>query len=117
MYSPMRGISSTCDWTCRANSLSTFSRSARMGSKICESAGVVFGTVQRGTLSRPEQAVKVRGRASVHLRTFDAVQLRQGPDDVRDVGRLVALAAMRHRREKRTVGLGQQANDRDAPHG
>src|SRR5438552_11018260 len=98
MYSPIRGISSTCDWTWRANSASTFSRSARIGSKICESAGVVFGTVQPQTLSRPEQGVKVRGRAAVHLCTFDAVPFGQGPEHLRHVRRLVALAPVRHRR-------------------
>ena len=35
--------------------------------------------------------------------------------DVTDIGRFVAPAAMRDGREKRAVGLGQQAIERDDP--
>jgi hypothetical protein len=44
MYCPICGISATFDWTWRANSSSTFSRSARIGSKICDRASDDFST-------------------------------------------------------------------------
>ena len=41
--------------------------------------------------------------------TFDARTIGQRFDDAPHPGGLVPLAAMRHGREKRAVGLGQQA--------
>src|SRR5262249_41418908 len=117
MYLPMVGISSTCDWTWRPNSRSTFSRSARIGSKICDSADEVFSTGFSGrTLSRPEERVEVRGGARGHVVPCQPVEVGQGLDDASDIRRLVALAAMRHRRQKRTVGFCQQPIDRNPAH-
>src|SRR5258708_29864331 len=90
MYWPICGISWTLDSTWRANSWSTFSRSARMGSKICDSAGDDFSTaVQLKTLSRPEERVEVGRRARRQLLGRQPVQAGQGRDHARDVGRLV----------------------------
>ena len=41
--------------------------------------------------------------------------LRQGGHDARDICRLVPLPAVRHRRQKRAVGFGQQPIERHAP--
>src|SRR5712664_1960467 len=109
MYWLIFGIRSTFDWTWRANSRSTFSRSPRIGSKICERAGDDFSTAFRvKTLSRPEQGVEVGRRARRQVAWGYAAHLRQGRDDARHVRRLVPLAAVRHRREKRAVGFGQE---------
>src|SRR5260221_14397334 len=98
--------------------MSTFSRSARIGSKICDRAGDAFSTaVQLETLSRPEQGVKVRTGAPPELRSVEAMHFRKRADHSHDVRGLVALAAEGHRRQKRTVGLGQQPIDRHAPYG
>src|SRR6266850_6805437 len=109
MYLPMVGMSWTCDCTCRANSRSTFSRSSRIGSKICASA-----SINLRTLSRPEEAVEVRGRPVAHILGGHAVHVGQRAGDLRDVRRLVARAAMRRRRQKRAVGLDERAIQRDA---
>src|SRR5262249_7183131 len=99
---------STCDWTWRPNSRSTFARSARMGSKICERSIEELATAVRRTLSRPEQAVKVRRGPSRELAFVHFEQSRETGDHASHMGRLIALAAMRHRREKGTVGFGEQ---------
>src|SRR5580704_14032655 len=118
MYWPIFGISSTCDCTWRANSRSTFSRSARIGSKISDRAGVVFSTgLRTKTLSRAEQGMKVRGCLPGQVVPRQLVHLRQRLEHAPDVGRLVPLAAIRHRREERTVGFDEQAIERHAPHG
>src|SRR5436190_20838300 len=102
MYLPMVGISSTCDCTCRTNSRSTFSRSSRIGSKICASASGDLASFSTGntakTLSRAEERVEVGGRPLPHVGGGDAVQFGQRVGDARDKGRLVALAAVRRRR-------------------
>src|ERR1043166_440800 len=121
MYLPMVGISWTCDSTWRPNSRSTFSRSARMGSKICASARgdlASFSTKsQLKTLSRAEERVEIRGRPRPHVGRWNAVHLCQRLGDLRDKRRLLALAAMRRRREKRAVGFNQRAIDRHAARG
>src|SRR6185295_18744763 len=96
MYCPIWGISSTFDCTWRANSSSTFSRSARIGSKICDRAIDDFSTGFRSQLiSRPEQGMEIRCCALGQVGGRDPVHLRQSLDDARDVGRLVPLAAIR----------------------
>src|SRR5215471_17512792 len=116
MYLPIFGIRSTCDSTWRPNSRSTFSRSSRIGSKICVSAGGEgFTAVQVGTLSRAEEGMKVRGRSLRRLLDRDAMHLRQRGNDSGDMRRLVPLAAMRHRRQKRAVGLAQETIERYGP--
>src|SRR5258705_11490616 len=112
MYWPIFGIRSTCDWTCRLNSTSTFSRSARIGSKSCARASE-FSTVLTGrTLSRPEQRVEIGRGLAGHCPGFNFVDARQRVDDPRHVGGLVALAAMRDRGEKGAVGFDQEAPNR-----
>ena len=54
----------------------------------------------------------VRQRARVHL-----IQLGQRRHDADDVGRLVPLSAVGHRREKRAVGFGHQSIDRHGADG
>src|SRR5580765_8832640 len=104
MYCPICGISATFDWTWRANSSSTFCRSARIGSKICDRASDDFSTrFTFKTLSRPEQGVEIRGSLAGQVRGGRPMHLGQRLDDAGDVGRLVPLAAVRHRGEKRTV--------------
>src|SRR6266513_6514434 len=118
MYWPIFGISSTCDCTCRANSRSTFSRSARIGSKICDRANDDFSTaVQVETLSRAEQGVKVRRRLVRKVGGIPPMYLGKCTDHSGHVGRLVPLPAIRHRRQKRTIGLNQQSIERHAPRG
>src|SRR5215813_11793764 len=96
MYWPICGISCTFDCTWRANSWSTFSRSARIGSKICDRTDVDFSTAfSVRTVSRPEQGVEVRGRPRGEVGRCHLVHLGERLDDARDVGGLVALAAVR----------------------
>src|SRR5438046_1868727 len=98
MYWPICGISWTFDCTCRANSWSTFSRSARIGSKSCDSAGVDFSTAyQLKTLSRHEEPVKVGRRARRKLPGGHPVHVREGRHHACNVRRLVALPAIRDR--------------------
>src|SRR5712671_5136327 len=118
MYWPICGISATFDWTWRANSSSTFSRSARIGSKICERASDDFSTAfSFKTLSRPEQGMEIGGGAGGQVAWRDLEHAGQGGHDPRDVGRLVSLPAVGHRREKRAVCFGQQPIERHAPGG
>src|SRR3954465_13962706 len=118
MYWPICGIKATLDWTWRANSSSTFSRSARIGSKICDRAGDDFSTgVRFKTLSRPEQGVKVGPGLQREVGGVHPVQVGERGRHPRDVRRLVALAAVRHRREKRAVGFNQQPVERHPPGG
>src|SRR4051794_26811050 len=112
MYWPIWGISATFDWTWRANSSSTFSRSARIGSKICERASDVFSTRIPKTLSRAEQGVEIRRGSPGDLRRRFLVHVGQGGHDPGDVGRLVALPPVRDRREEGAVGLRQEAIQR-----
>src|SRR5213593_3105034 len=101
MYCPILGMSSTCDWTWRTNSRSTFSRSARIGSKICDRASDDFSTaVQVETLSRAEQGVKVRRRLVGEVGGIPPMDLGKCTDHSGDVGWLVPLPAIRHRRQK-----------------
>src|SRR5437764_12316917 len=112
MYWPIWGIKATFDCTWRANSSSTFCRSARIGSKICDRASDDFSTCFTfKTLSRPEQAVEIGGGAPGQVGDRRLVHPGQGLADARDVGRFVALAAIRHRGQERAVCLGQQAID------
>ena len=61
----------------------------------------------RGILrEQPEEIVG--GHASAISSTLDADRFGENRRGVRDIGRLVALAAMRHRREIGRVGLDQQ---------
>src|SRR5260370_861715 len=118
MYWPIFGISSTWDCTCRANSRSTFSRSARIGSKICDRASDVLSTViQLETLSRPEQGVEIRHGSIGEVGALQSVHLRKRVDHSGHVGGLVPLPAERHRRKERAVRLGEQPFERYAPHG
>src|SRR4051812_323724 len=121
MYLPIVGINWTCDSTWRSNSRSTFSRSSRIGSKICASASgdlASFSTKNTAkTLSRPEERVEVGGRPLPHCGGLNAVQSGQCLGDARDKGRLVPLAAMRGRREKRAVGFDERAIHRHAARG
>src|SRR5436190_1303613 len=113
MYWPIFGIRSICDWTCRPNSRSTRSRSARIGSKSCARAIDDFSTaVQVRTLSWPEQRVEVGGRARRDVMRRDVVELRKRRHDEADVSRLVSLPAMRHRRQKRAVRFGEEPVER-----
>src|SRR5215471_3982569 len=113
MYWPICGISCTFDCTWRANSWSTFSRSARIGSKICDSSGDDFSTVvQVRTLSRPEERVEVGGRLRRHGIGGDAVHVGQSGHNACDVRRFVPFPSVWDRREKRAVGLGQQPIER-----
>src|ERR1051325_1682276 len=115
MYWPIFGMSSTCDWTCRANSRSTLSRSARIGSKICDRASEDFCTAaQVETLSRAEQGVEVRHYLRRKVDRIPSVHVGECTHDSGDVGRLVALAAVRHRRQKRTIGFDEQPIERHA---
>src|SRR3954452_19461287 len=114
MYWPICGISATFDCTWRANSSSTFCRSARIGSKICDRASDDFSTFFTfKTLSRPEQAVEIGGGAPGQVGHRRLVHPGQGLDDARDVGRFVALTAIRHAGQKRAVRLRQQAIERN----
>src|SRR6185436_17789496 len=119
MYFPMVGISWTCDSTCLPNSRSTFSRSRRIGSKICASASGDLASFSTGntakTLSRAEERVEVGGRPLPHVGGGDAVQFGQRVGDARNIRRFVALAPVRRRREKRAVGLHERAIERHAP--
>src|SRR5262245_16535209 len=69
----------------------------------------------RWTLSRAEQRMKVRGGPSGHFGRVGCMNFRQRRDDARDVGRLVALAAVWHGREERTVGFDKDPFERDVP--
>ncbi len=81
MYCPICGISATFDCTWRANSSSTFWRSARIGSKICDRASDDFSTrFTFKTLSRPEQGVEIRGGLAGQVR-------RRAPDASRPASR------------------------------
>src|SRR5258708_1979267 len=109
MYWPICGMSATFDWTWRANSSSTFWRSARIGSKICDRAGEDFSTrCTFKTLSRPEQGVEIRGRAPGQVAGRRLVHLAQGLDHAGDEGRLVTFSAVRHRGQKGAVGFGEK---------
>src|SRR4051794_20339495 len=101
MYWPICGMSATLDWTWRANSSSTFARSARIGSKICDRASDDFSTGFRlKTLSRPEQGMKVRPGLVGDAARRQLVQLGEHGRNAADVGRLVPLATVGHRRQK-----------------
>src|ERR1051326_5823013 len=117
VYWPICGISWTFDWTWRANSWSTRSRSARIGSKICDRAGNDFSTARGKTLSRPEQRVEGGGGARGKVGGRGPAHLGQRRDDARDVGRLVAFPAVRHGGEEGAVGLCQQPLHRNALNG
>src|SRR5258705_3102004 len=115
MYWPIFGISSTWDWTCRANSRSTFSRSARIGSKICDRPSEDFSTaVQVETLSRPEQGVEIGRRLIGELGGVPPVHLRKCVDHPGDIGGLVPLPPIRYRREEKALGFRQQPVERHA---
>src|SRR5436190_1621902 len=118
MYWPIFGIRSICDWTCRPNSRSTRSRSARIGSKSCARGIDDFSTAaQVRTLSWPEQRVEVRRGPLSHIARRHSVELCQRLDDAAHVGGLVAFAAIGHRRQKRAVGLGQEPIERYRAYG
>ena len=134
MYAPISGIRSTCDSTWRPNSASTRSRSSRIGSKIWASAAGVLGTgvIRRVHLTILARGVSTRGAALIaRLREPPAEQVREvrrccrssaaagtprSPASARshphDPGRLVPLAAVRHRRQVRAVGFDEQPIDR-----
>ena len=59
-----------------------------------------------------EQAEEIVGGRVFEVLRADALQRRERGGGVRDKGRFVALAAMRHRREIRCVGLDQQPVER-----
>jgi hypothetical protein len=61
--------------------------------------------------------VEVRGRAPAEVVSPEAVERAKRLGDARDMRRLVPGAAMRHRCEKRAVGLRQEAIHRDGTHG
>src|SRR4029079_14209645 len=97
MYCPIWGIRATFDWTWRANSSSTFCRSAWIGSKSGDRASDDFSTrFMFKTLSRPEQGVEIGGGAGGGLAHRDLVHPGQCLDHAGDVGGLVPLAAVRH---------------------
>src|SRR5262249_19183439 len=73
--------------------------------------------LQVSTLSRPEQRVEVGRRARPEVRGRELVDDSERLDEARDVGGLVALAAIWHRREKRAVRFCQEPIQRNAPHG
>ena len=103
----------TATW--RANSRSTFSRSSRIGSKICdESERRFFHGGSRSKLYHGRnRRVEVRGRSAGRsvARAASCRAARPARSTTRDdVRRLVALAAVRHRREERAVGFDQAAD-------
>src|SRR5215203_1111789 len=121
-------MSCTRDCTCFRNSWSTRARSSRTGSKIwakskgdcdlCTSltrvnlttatAGCQFvcGRAHGAALAllRPEQRVEVGGGLLDDCRWRRPARRGEGFGHVDDEGGLVPLAAVRHRREVRTVG-------------
>src|SRR5438093_1228451 len=116
MYLPMRGISSTCDSTCRPNSRSTCSRSARIGSKICERGGEEFSTATQlkrvpsdhkfrrvSKPIRPEQLVEIRRRLLLDAGDRNVEQLGERGAHPHDMRGFVSLAPERHRRQERAV--------------
>ncbi len=114
MYCPIFGMSSTCDSTWRPNSRSTRSRSPRIGSKICESSGVFSTAAQVGTLSRPEQAVKVGRGLLGQRRSCRAVKRRERVDDLSP--RTPARSACRDAAPAPETGCrSRPAGDRAAP--
>ena len=110
------GSASTCDSTWRANSVSTCSRSARIGSKICDRASDDFSTMVQvglyhGRNKRMEVAPSVCrgeiGRRPIAVQPAPCVATtwRTCPGSLR-------FPRMRHRRQKRAVGLDEQPVDR-----
>src|SRR5688572_1576996 len=120
----------TCDWTCRENSRSTSRRSSRIGSKSWASvAAEGFGAAgfksnlnisrrrasprglrQSGPSNRSgrEDPYKVGGRRGRYRVTRRSLQAGNRFGHLDDVRRLVALAAIRYRSQKRAVGLDEQ---------
>ena len=64
-----------------------------------------------------EEPAKIVGRRDGDLGEFDPAQLCDLFGDTDDECRLVALAAVRHRRQKRAVRLDQDPVDRNSPRG
>ena len=73
----------------------------------------VHETLSRRGTSAVESSPPCASR-QVRRRGMPGAASASAVDDPRDVGRLVPLAAIRHRREKRAVGFGQQPIERHA---